>query len=105
MAALSEPPANAPAILLSHDQRVFVNGFDWESMHNASEFAKRQITYLFACKGDFDKNGSLDVFDYIEFVKFFPSPPEQGYCNYNFDDSLDLFDFLLFINEFLNGCP
>lgn len=102
VAALFDSGMGPPAAVISNELRSITNGFDWESLGTTSPQAKREIQFLFACHGDYDENGVLDVFDYLAFVNDFNMG--RGDANVNFDTSLDLFDFLAFINLFNEGC-
>ncbi len=55
------------------------------------------------CEADVDGNGSLDIFDFLEFQNRFVS----GDARADFDESgaIDLFDFLAFQDAFAAGCP
>jgi hypothetical protein len=54
------------------------------------------------CYPDFDENGDLDLFDFLEFVNLFNADDPTADCDAS--GSLDLFDFLCFVNAFAEGC-
>ena len=62
-------------------------------------------TFAFAasCDADLDGDGSLTVFDFLEFQNLFDAG--DLLADFNGDGSLDLFDFLAFQNAFDAGCP
>ena len=55
------------------------------------------------CPADLDGNGTLDIFDFLEFQNLF----DAGDLRADLDGSgsLDIFDFLEFQNLFDAGCP
>ncbi|MEQ9094636.1 MAG: GC-type dockerin domain-anchored protein [Phycisphaerales bacterium] len=62
--------------------------------------------YLFAftsaCRADLDGDGSLTIFDFLQFQNLFSlGDPTADFDN---DGNLTLFDFLAFQNEFAAGC-
>ena len=57
---------------------------------------------IFGCAADFNNDGGLDFFDYLDFVQDFST----GTCNadYNNDGVIDFFDYLDFVAAFSSGC-
>jgi uncharacterized membrane protein len=57
---------------------------------------------IFGCAADFNNDGVLDFFDYLDFVQDFST----GLCNadYNNDGVVDFFDYLDFVAAFASGC-
>jgi hypothetical protein len=65
-----------------------------------------EITALYVgspCYADFDRNGSLDVFDFLAYQNAFAAGDYRADCDGC--GSLDLFDFLCFLSMFGDGCP
>jgi hypothetical protein len=56
-----------------------------------------------SCRGDFDADGELTIFDFLAFQNAFDAGDPAA--NYDGDDALTLFDFLAFQNAFDAGCP
>ena len=54
------------------------------------------------CPGDFNKDASVDFFDYLDFVSAFTSGDLAA--DINGDSSLDFFDYLDFVDTFSAGC-
>jgi trimeric autotransporter adhesin len=54
------------------------------------------------CAADLDRNGTLDLFDFLGFVNLFND--EDPKADFNQDGLLDFFDFLEFTNAFSAGC-
>jgi hypothetical protein len=54
------------------------------------------------CFPDFTGDGTLDLFDFLEYVNRFNAGDMTADCTG--DQVLDLFDFLCYVNLFNNGC-
>ena len=54
------------------------------------------------CYADTNGDGTLDLFDFLEFVNRFNAGDGKADCNN--DTELNLFDFLCFTNAFNAGC-
>lgn len=54
------------------------------------------------CENDCDRDGVLDLFDYLCFTNRFNAQDPSADCDK--DGSLSLFDFLCFVNAFNQGC-
>jgi hypothetical protein len=55
-----------------------------------------------ACRPDFNRDGTLDFFDYLDFVGAFSI--EDPSADYNVDSVVDFFDYLDFAADFEAGC-
>jgi hypothetical protein len=55
-----------------------------------------------SCPPDVDKNGTLDLFDFLAYVNLFNASDPDADCTA--DGLLDLFDFLCYVNAFSAGC-
>ncbi|MFI4883351.1 MAG: hypothetical protein ACIAQU_12285 [Phycisphaerales bacterium JB064] len=65
-----------------------------------------EITSMYVgnpCYADFDRNGELDVFDFLAYQNAFGSGDYRADCDGC--GSLNLFDFLCFFSMFDDGCP
>ena len=59
-----------------------------------------------ACPADFNGDGFLDFFDYLDYVTCFEDaicPPGKT-ADFNGDAFVDFFDYLDFVTAFENGC-
>ncbi len=54
------------------------------------------------CAADFNSDGTLDFFDYLDFVAAFSS--NQAAADFNGDTVIDFFDYLDFVAAFSSGC-
>ena len=54
------------------------------------------------CTADFNHDGSVDFFDYLDFVDAFSQ--NLIAADYNGDDTIDFFDYLDFVDYFSAGC-
>ena len=52
----------------------------------------------FPCLADYNRDGTVDFFDYLDFVDAF----SQGTADFNLDGSIDFFDYLDFVDRFSN---
>jgi hypothetical protein len=57
---------------------------------------------LLRCRADLDGDGTLTIFDFLEFQNLFSAGDPRA--DFDGDGSLTLFDFLAFQNEFAAGC-
>ncbi len=61
------------------------------------------VTATVGCRADVDGNGTLDIFDFIEFGNLFAQANPRA--DFEADTTFDIFDFLAFGSEFAAGCP
>ncbi len=54
------------------------------------------------CPADFNQDGSIDFFDYLDFVDSFASNLPEA--DFNGDAAIDFFDYLDFVDAFSIGC-
>jgi hypothetical protein len=54
------------------------------------------------CRADFNSNGTVDLFDYLDFVQAFAN--EESAADFNGNGTIDFFDYLDFAEEFAAGC-
>lgn len=54
------------------------------------------------CSADFNDDGVVDFFDYLDFVSAFAANDPSA--DFNNDGSIDFFDYLDFVQEFSEGC-
>jgi hypothetical protein len=54
------------------------------------------------CLGDFNADGQIDFFDYLDFVSAYGN--EDPAADFNGDAQIDFFDYLDFVNAFDGGC-
>ena len=66
-----------------------------------TDFGSEGFVVIFGCKQDFNNDGAVDLFDYLDFLQDFAIAS----CNadYNFDGVVDLFDYLDFVSDFSRG--
>ncbi len=55
-----------------------------------------------ACAADFNQDGTVDFFDYLDFVAAFSSA--DPLADFNLDQTIDFFDYLDFVAAFSMGC-
>lgn len=54
------------------------------------------------CRADFNNDGVVDLFDYLDFVQVFADEAQEA--DFNNDLVIDLFDYLDFVQAFAEGC-
>ena len=54
------------------------------------------------CDADFNDDGQVDFFDYLDFVAAFNA--EDAAADFNGDQIIDFFDYLDFVQAFDAGC-
>jgi hypothetical protein len=55
------------------------------------------------CPADFNLDGQVDFFDYLDFVQAFAA--EDPRADFNGDGQIDFFDYLDFVAAFADECP
>lgn len=88
--------------VLSQSGRVMVNGQQWDNWQSSSAYVAFQLEWLLSCLADFDGDGDLTIFDFLEFQTLFDAGDARADVFY--DGRLDIFDFLAFFNQFEDGC-
>lgn len=68
----------------------------WVNLDDATHFVG------IICPADFNQDGSVDFFDYLDFVDAFSSGDSAA--DFNADASIDFFDYLDFVDAFSAGC-
>jgi hypothetical protein len=66
------------------------------------EYRPNAVLLRVTCLIDFNSDGVIDLFDYLDFVQVFQGG--QLDADYNGDGVVDLFDYLDFVAEFATGC-
>jgi hypothetical protein len=61
------------------------------------------MVYQTTCAADYNLDGSVDFFDYLDFVAAFAG--EEDAADYNGDFTVDFFDYLDFVAAFAADCP
>ncbi len=77
--------------------RCRLSGSCGEAMSDAA-----QLEIIECCLADFNRDGVLDFFDYLDFVDAFASG--DIYSDFNEDGIVDFFDYLDFVDGFSTGC-
>jgi hypothetical protein len=60
------------------------------------------VGHVSRCSADFNNDGVLDFFDYLDFVSMFADMSPGA--DFNHDGEIDIFDYLDFVNAFSMGC-
>ena len=60
------------------------------------------LEYVPDCQADFNADGTLDFFDYLDFVSEFAN--SAALADFNHDSVIDFFDYLDFVLAFSGGC-
>lgn len=93
------------ACVMGKSGQVIINGWEWADWSSDGRaMAIDQIEWLVGCPVDLNGDGSLDLFDFLEFqALFMAGDPRADWFDY--DGRLTLFDFLAFFDAFEVGCP
>jgi glycosidase len=62
----------------------------------------RYPVFVDLCAADFNDDGSVDFFDYLDFASAFDA--EDPAADFNHDETVDFFDYLDFVQAFDAGC-
>jgi hypothetical protein len=84
---------NGGDIALSSWSGTYDTDFDYRLVLNG---------VCFPCTADFNRDGTVDFFDYLDFVDAFSTGTATA--DFNLDGSIDFFDYLDFVNGFSMGC-
>ena len=93
------------ASVLAREGQVIANGWEPDGWDGSGFLiAIDNLRWLLGCPADLNGDGSLDLFDFLEFQTLFDAgdPRADWFC---YDGRLDVFDFLAFFNAFDTGCP
>ncbi len=69
---------------------------------NSCGVSYTQSTLIVPCFGDFNCDGSVDFFDYLDFVDSYSATGPDA--DFNHDGSIDFFDYLDFVDSYSAGC-
>ncbi|MFG0286101.1 MAG: GC-type dockerin domain-anchored protein [Phycisphaerales bacterium JB039] len=98
-----DDPGGKPAMAITRNGRVFVNGFDFDAFDSfVNGDVVNQLLWLLDCQADLDADGALTLFDFLTFQNLFAAGDLEA--DFAFDGTLDLFDFLEFQSQFEIGC-
>jgi hypothetical protein len=61
------------------------------------------VVRIVFCDGDYNRDGTIDLFDYLDFVAAFDAGTTEA--DVNSDGAVDFFDYLDFVNTFNDNCP
>jgi hypothetical protein len=87
------------------------HGFHALTMVVFEETANASITqlpdfFVDICEADLNKDGTLDIFDFLAFQNFFALQDPRADCDQSTGPGVfDIFDFLCFQTQFAAGCP
>ncbi len=79
--------------------RIDVDGFLGDGWNHIDDL---QVVSRGNCAADFDGDGTVDFFDYLDFVDAFSS--NLPAADFNNDATIDFFDYLDFVDAFSSGC-
>ncbi len=82
------------------DLTVTVVGFGYNSITGRNEALVWKS--LPPCQADFNADGTVDFFDYLDFVDVFASGATSA--DFNNDSIVDFFDYLDFVDAFSLDC-
>ncbi len=81
-----------------------VNGtaVEWTVLYTPTAVSIRADQITQRCPADFNQDGIVDFFDYLDFVDAFSA--ESAAADFNHDGIIDFFDYLDFVDAFSAGC-
>jgi hypothetical protein len=93
--------------LQSRIQNITVNGGQYYTIRvggyaNNRGTGNLNVAFSAFCPSDFNTDGVVDFFDYLDFVAAFAS--NQPGADFNHDNAVDFFDYLDFVAAFASGC-
>ena len=66
------------------------------------QYTGNSVLLRVTCNADFNSDGVIDLFDYLDFVDVFSTGVPDS--DYNADGVVDLFDYLDYVDQFAAGC-
>lgn len=93
---------NAVTSMVSLGGELVVGGW----FGRAGTRPSRYVAHWNECAADFDANGQVDFFDYLEFIAAFAAgedAPDDA-ADFDANGQVDFFDYLEFISAFAAGC-
>ncbi len=85
-----------------NDVHTADNGVYSLAIENDCGSVKTQDASLQVCLSDYNCDGAVDLFDYLDFVEAFSA--NTILADWNEDGVIDFFDYLDFVNQFATGC-
>ena len=70
--------------------------------HTKIEYGPNYVALLILCPADFNEDGVVDFFDYLDFVDAFSG--NLPTADFNRDSVIDFFDYLDYVDVFSSGC-
>ncbi len=75
---------------------------EWSFVYTPTQVFLRAESVTPRCPADFNQDGVVDFFDYLDFVDAFSA--ESMSADFNHDGVIDFFDYLDFVDAFSAGC-
>lgn len=105
--AFTAPPVTEPTEIAFETETirfmVYPERMSSESQSRLDELVEGRATILVVpCRADFNNDGSLDIFDFLDFQNAFALGDPMA--DFDFDGELTIFDFLAFQTRFDRGC-
>jgi hypothetical protein len=94
---VANPTANNRNITIAQDVTLPNPRWSIRPRFNAAT-----VDAVIACTADYNVDGVVDFFDYLDFVSDFAAG--RGGSDFNADFVVDLFDYLDFVAAFAEGC-
>ena len=99
--------SHGPQLRVGFQKEVLFGDLSWRGRYrcvatNSCGTATSKFAVINSCKADFNCDGSVDFFDYLDFVDAFSSSSE--FADFNEDGTIDFFDYLDFVDAFSTGC-
>ena len=96
------PDGDAAAGILSRGGATFIASARFTTDAGADSYRIGLTRLGNACAADFNRDGQVDFFDYLDFVQAFSN--EDPFADFNGDGQVDFFDYLDFVASFALGC-
>ena len=99
-----DSPAENHGWILIGEESVFASAQRFDSRENVNPAVRPRLVLDFTppCAADFNGDGQVDFFDYLDFVQAFND--EDPSADFNGDGQVDFFDYLDFVQAFDAGC-
>ena len=95
-------PASNFGWIITGMEEFPITSIRFNSLQNPVAASRPRLKITYHCPADFNNNGTIDFFDYLDFVDAFSNNLPEA--DFNGDSLIDFFDYLDFVDRYSTGC-